>query len=408
MTATQTRPIAPSPIGRGVRHNTGFWLIAAVFLTVMAFSTVPTPLYALYQQRDGFATFFTTVIFAAYAVGVMASQYLVGHVSDWLGRRRVLLAAILVELLAAVVFLAWPEVPGLLIARALCGVGIGAVTATATAHLSELHAIARPDAGPHRSGTVSNFANIGGLALGPLVAGVFAQFVVLPLAVPYVVFIVLLALAALAVSLVPETVERGGRRPAYHPQRVALPRQSRPVFFAAGGAAFAAFSVLGLVTALVPSFLAGMFHETSRLLAGFAAFAVFGTAAVAQLLAARLAARTQLILASALMVAGLAALAVGAVTANLAVFLLAGGVAGAGVGILFRSAIGVAASLAPAESRGEVLSAMFLIAYTGLALPVLLVGLALAFLPAVPVLVGFVVAVAALVVVSGIRMIVRR
>src|SRR6187402_3117394 len=95
-------------------HGTGFWVIAAAFLAVMAFSTVPTPLYALYQARDGFATVLVTVIFAAYALGVMVSLYLAGHVSDWLGRRRVILAAIVVELVAAVLFLAWPAVPGLL------------------------------------------------------------------------------------------------------------------------------------------------------------------------------------------------------------------------------------------------------------------------------------------------------
>jgi predicted MFS family arabinose efflux permease len=66
-----------------LRHGAGFWIIAAAFFTVMAFSTLPTPLYALYQQRDGFATFLITVIFAAYGIGVMGSLYFAGHVSDW-------------------------------------------------------------------------------------------------------------------------------------------------------------------------------------------------------------------------------------------------------------------------------------------------------------------------------------
>ncbi len=120
---------------RPLPHSAGFWVIAGAFLTVMAFSTVPTPLYALYQQRDGFATFLITIIFAAYAVGVVASLYLVGHVSDWLGRRRVILVAVLVEVLSAVVFLLWPEVPGLLVGRFIGGVGVGLLTAAATAHL---------------------------------------------------------------------------------------------------------------------------------------------------------------------------------------------------------------------------------------------------------------------------------
>ncbi len=61
----------------------------------------------IYQQRDGFPTYVITVIFASYAVGVMASLYLAGHVSDWLGRRRIALLAVLAEALSAVVFLVW-------------------------------------------------------------------------------------------------------------------------------------------------------------------------------------------------------------------------------------------------------------------------------------------------------------
>lgn len=90
-------------------HGTGFWVVAAAFLLALAFSTVPTPLYPLYQQRDGFPTVVITVVFAAYALGVVASMYLIGHVSDWLGRRRMALAAVLAEAVSAAVFLAWPN-----------------------------------------------------------------------------------------------------------------------------------------------------------------------------------------------------------------------------------------------------------------------------------------------------------
>ena len=93
--STVTRPLESTRVR--FAHGPGFWVIAAAFLTTMAFSTIPTPLYAIYQQRDGFPTYVITVIFASYAVGVMASLYLAGHVSDWLGRRRVALLAVLAE-----------------------------------------------------------------------------------------------------------------------------------------------------------------------------------------------------------------------------------------------------------------------------------------------------------------------
>ena len=113
--------------------------MAYAFTVTMAFSAVPTPLYVLYQARDGFGSFTLTLIFAAYAVGVALALLLAGHLSDWAGRRRMLAVAIAVNVVSGVLFLTWPTVPGLLVARFVSGVSIGLLTATATAHLTELH-----------------------------------------------------------------------------------------------------------------------------------------------------------------------------------------------------------------------------------------------------------------------------
>src|SRR4051794_29172068 len=100
-----------SPNGHATRrhHGVGFWTVAFAFLAVMAFSTVPSPLYGLYQARDGFSSFIITIIYAAYAVGVIAALLLAGHVSDWHGRRRVLLPAVATSIVSALVFLLWRE-----------------------------------------------------------------------------------------------------------------------------------------------------------------------------------------------------------------------------------------------------------------------------------------------------------
>jgi MFS family permease len=370
-------------------HAPGFWVIAAAFLTTMAFSTIPTPLYAIYQQRDGFPTYVITVIFASYAVGVMASLYLAGHVSDWLGRRRVALLAVLAEAVSAVIFLSWSAVPGLLVARFICGVGVGVLTATATAHLSELRQVARPREDPSRSALISSMVNLGGLAFGPLVGGLLAQYVSSPLQRPYQIFLVLLLLSAIGIALVPETVERLEERPAYRPQRVALPSSARPLFFASAMGAFAAFAIFGLFTSLAPTFLAGVLHHTSRLLAGVVTFAVFIAGAASQAVFVRLSRPQQLRLGLVAMSVGLVGVAVGGLIPNLWLFVIGGVVAGAGVGLVFRGAVATAASLADPSSRGEVLAALFLIAYAGLAIPVLAIGLGIAFLPAEVALVLF-------------------
>src|SRR5450755_467618 len=123
---TTLTDLAPSaPPAAGTRHSgatpdrqqrrsygRGFWIVGYVFAVTMAFSTIPAPLYVLYQARDHFGALLVTVIFSAYAVGVMASLFLTGHVSDWLGRRRMVATAVGVNMLSGIVFLAWPAVPG--------------------------------------------------------------------------------------------------------------------------------------------------------------------------------------------------------------------------------------------------------------------------------------------------------
>src|ERR1700722_7405241 len=154
----------------------------------MAFSAVPTPLYVLYQQRDGISNFMVTVVYAVYAVGVIASLFLGGHLSDWIGRRRVFVPALLVDVLSAVVFICFPSLAGLVVARIVSGISVGLTTATATAYLAELHAAARPGTGARRGEVVATAANLGGIGVGPLAAGLLAQYGPSPLRLPFVVF----------------------------------------------------------------------------------------------------------------------------------------------------------------------------------------------------------------------------
>ena len=133
------RPRAESS-GSSRRHGVGFWFVAVTFLTLAAFTTVPSPLYGIYQARDGFSEFMLTVIYAAYAVGVIGALALAGHLSDWYGRRRLLIPGVAFTVASAIVFLSWKSVPGLLLARVLSGISIGLTLSTATAYLAELHA----------------------------------------------------------------------------------------------------------------------------------------------------------------------------------------------------------------------------------------------------------------------------
>lgn len=371
-----TRSSHPEPAG--LLHGVGFWSVAAAFAVIMAFSAVPTPLYGLYAARDGFGSLTITIVYAVYAVGVILALFTVGHVSDWYGRRRVMIPALLLTAVSAVLFLVWRDLAGLFVARFVNGVAVGATTATATAWIAELHAARRPTATPRRAQIVGAATNLGGIGTGPLVAGVLAQWVTKPLTVPYLVFLGLLAAAAVGLALTPETrTMKPADRPGYHPQPIKAPAKGRVSFIAALIAGFIAFAALALFNSLAPSFLAGPLHHPSLALAGAAAFIAFAAAAAAQILLIGLG-RQALAAFGALWITVGAATIVFAVqlsTPSLWLFLAGGVMLGAGAGAYFKSSLGTVIALSDPGNRAGALTVFFLIGYIGLSIPAVGLGM---------------------------------
>src|SRR3954471_10765609 len=105
-TLTAPRLGASAPALPRLSRRAGFWAIAFSFLAVTALSTAPSPLYGLYARHEHLSPITITIVYAAYGAGVTASLLLAGHVSDWYGRRAVLLPAVALAGVAAVVFIA--------------------------------------------------------------------------------------------------------------------------------------------------------------------------------------------------------------------------------------------------------------------------------------------------------------
>jgi MFS family permease len=381
-------------------HGVAFWLAAVAFLVNMAFSAVPTPLYPLYQQRDHISDLMVTIVYGVYAVGVVASLFLGGHLSDRIGRRRMFIPALLINVASGVIFIFVPSLGGLLIARVISGISVGLTTATATSYLTELHARHRPNASARRADVVATASNLGGIGFGPLVGGILAQLLPMPLRLSYIVFSAALVVLALALILAPETVTPPEPRPRYRPQRVAVPAAARATFFAATAAGFAAFAVFGVFNSLVPSFLAGTLHDTSHIVAGAAAFAPFAAAAVAQIVQAQVPSIQLLRRAVPIVVVGLLLFAGGMWTSDLPLFMVGGVVTGAGAGMVFKGALVVSVSSAPPNARAEVLAGYFLGSYIGLSVPVIGLGVATNYWAARDVMLVFIVLAAAAIAIS--------
>ena len=357
----------PNPT-TGIRAY-GSALLTYAFAAIMVGTTLPTPMYALYAERMHFAVFTTTVIFATYAAGVLAALLIFGRWSDSVGRRPVLLGGAAFALVSAAVFLVADDVPLLLVGRLLSGFSAGIFTGTATAAVVE----AAPPDRKGRAVVMATIANVGGLGLGPLLAGVLVQYAPAPLHLSFVVHIVLVVLAVLAVLLAPETSSRSG---SIGFQRLSVPAEVRPVFVTAATAAFAGFAVMGLFTAVAPSFVAGVIGIPNHAVAGAMASSIFAASAVAQLGASRIAPARAVAVGCAILAVGMVILAVALHLSSLAGLIAAAIVAGIGQGISFSRGLAAVAEQSPPDRRAEVSSTYFVVAYVAISLPVVGEGLA--------------------------------
>jgi MFS family permease len=354
---------------QATRRRVAFWLLASVFAAAMLGTTLPTPLYVIYQAQWHFSAAMVTVIFAVYGAAVLATLLLAGRSSDQAGRRPVLAVALGLSALSTAAFILAPDEGVLLVARVLSGLSAGLMTGTATATLTELI----PASAARRASLAATAANMGGLGLGPLIAGLFAQYAPHPTTLVFEVYLVILAVAALCLRLVPETVSPR-RRPALRFAGLGLPEQGRGQFIAAAVAAFAAFALLGLFSSLVPGFLGGVLHEDSHVVQGAVVFGVFAVGTVTQVALSRFASRRVVLAGLGLFLVALALIVAALALAALALFLAGTVVGGVAVGAIFLGSLATANRLAPPERRGHAISAFFVACYTGLIVPVIGVG----------------------------------
>ena len=369
---------------RATRRRVAFWLLAFVFAATMLGTTLPTPLYVIYQAQWHFSAAMVTVIFAVYAAAVLATLLLAGRSSDQAGRKSVLAAALGASALSTVAFIFAPDEGVLLAGRILSGLSAGLMTGTATAALTELV----PASAGRRASLAATAANMGGLGLGPLIAGLFAQYAPHPTTLVFEIYLAVLAAAGLCLLFVPETVSPR-RRPTLRFAGLGIPERGRSQFIAAAVAAFAAFALLGLFSSLVPGFIGGVLHQDSHAVQGAVVFAMFAVGTVTQVALSRFSSRRVVLAGLGLFLAALALIVAALAQAGMALFLAGTVVGGVAVGAIFLGSLATASRLAPPERRGHAISAFFVACYAGLIIPVVGVGVLSGFIGTFPAVLVF-------------------
>jgi MFS family permease len=350
----------------GLTSRAAFGLLTSILVTLLASSSAPTPLYATYQARWGFSPVAVTVVFGVYAVAVLVSLLVLGALSDHIGRRPVLTAALLAQAGVMLLFATASGLDVLLLARVLQGLATGAAVAAIGAALVDLH----PGRGP-----VANAAGaMGGSASGALVSALLVQLLPAPTQLVYFVLLGLFLLQAAGVRRIAETSSRvPGTMRSLRPT-LAVPRPVRGAVAVAAPSLIAVWALGGFYGSLGPSLAALVDGSNSAILGGSALFVLAGSGTLTVLAFHRTAARTFALVGTGLIILGVT-LVLAAVSARSPILFFTGtAIAGAGFGAGFQGGLRTILPLAGPSERAGVIAVIYVISYLALGLPAIGAG----------------------------------
>jgi MFS family permease len=344
-------------------------MIAAAFFG----STVVTPLYALYQHEFGFSKIVLTLIYAIYVVGNLFALFFFGRLSDQIGRRKIALASMVLAAVAVLFFLTAHGTAALYAARLVGGLAVGVGSGTGAAWLAELYG---PDQRPSAT-VMATAANMAGIAIGPLIGGLLAQFAPAPLILPFVVNLLVIALAVVLIIVWPqETVQNPVRawsdlnlRP-----RIGVPKDIRARFIAPAVSAFATFALTGFYFALIPSVLRESLHNPNPAVAGCVVFEMVGITVVSIFLTRAIPSQPAMMAGLIGLIPSCALMVTAQMSGSMPLLLIVSAIVGVVYALGYRGGLQVVNEIAPDDRRAEVASSYFLACFAGNSVPVIGVG----------------------------------
>jgi MFS family permease len=342
------------------------YLQASIIVSFLAASSAPTSLYAVYQARWGLTPITITIVFGIYALAVLAALLTVGSLSDYVGRRPVLLFAIVIQAAGLVLLSEANGLPELVIGRILQGVATGAAVGAVGAGMLDLD---------RARGTLANAITPStGTATGGLLSGLFVEYLPAPTRLVYVVMLAIVVLQGVGVAFMAETVARRSGALASLRPHFDLPPPTRRPLLVVGPVLFAAWALAGFVGSLGPSLARSITGSDSLVMGGLAVFIVAGAGAFSVLALYSAPPATVARVGTLGLMVGVSITLVATATTSLIGLCVGLVVAGVGFVSGFQGAIRTVLPLAPAEHRAGILSVVYLISYVGLSLPAIVAG----------------------------------
>ncbi|OCW29091.1 MFS transporter [Pseudomonas aylmerensis] len=349
-----------------ISHRSSLVFLAITLLTFLAASSAPTPLYHLYQEGLHFSAGMLTLIFGVYALSLLAALLTVGSLSDYLGRKPVIFAALILDMLAMVLFINEDSVAWLIAARTLQGFATGMATAVLGAALL--------DTDRQQGPLVNSVAPLLGMACGAMGSSLLVEFAPLPTQLIYWTLLELMLLQAVYVWRLPESVSRipgalASLRPTLH-----VPPQARRALWLSLPVDVAVWAMGGFYLSLAPSLVRAATGSTSNLIGGGLVAVLTLSGALMIFTLRNRPADKVLRLGAGLLAIGVTLILTAVHSASLPLFFIATLIAGSGFGAGFLGALRSVVPLALPHERAGLMSAFYVLSYLAFCLPSLLAG----------------------------------
>jgi MFS family permease len=360
--ATRRLPTLPA----GLALTGGAITFTSLYLAAGAL----TPLLVVYKEQWKFPPALLTLAFAAYAIGFLAAVLTLGSLSDHVGRRPVLIGALIIQVASNVMFLVASDIGWVIAGRIVQGVAGGAATTAFTAALVEI-----APANRKRLGTILGSAGLtGGLGVGSLLAGLAIQLTTTANSIIFIVLTIVTILGIVVIALSPESVTRAPGALRSLVPRIAFPPATRREFAAAAPVIAAIWMLAGLSGGLAPSMVRSVFHLNSGLLNGLSGFIAPATSAVIGLAFARVDPRRAMTIGIYASIVGAIGIISGVLAGSLALMIIGQAIAGVGFGASFTASLRLIFPLAAAHQRAGVVAGIYLVSYIALGVPIVIAG----------------------------------
>ncbi|MBP0615782.1 MFS transporter [Jiella mangrovi] len=349
-----------------------FPLLAAILFLFFVSACVPAPLFVVFQGRWGFSAGMLTVAFSIYSLALLVTLLVAGSLSDHLGRKPVIVAALAIQVASIALFLTADGIGGLLAARIVQGLSMGLVNGALSAAVIE----AAPPARKALGSLLTSISPLAGLAAGAFATGALLAVTDKADVWAFGSLGALFCLGAAIVLLIPETASPVPGLLRSMVPSVHVTRSARDGFRRGLPLLLSIWALCGFVAALGPSLLRAVFGVSSGLLNGAIVAVLCGAGAVSPLLLRGLSPGRMAVVGMAAVTTGVGLLLVSIGTEALALFFVGGAVAGAGLGASFSGLIQSLVPLTPVHERAELFAAIFLVTYLSLSVPPIAAGFA--------------------------------